>query len=468
MNSQIFKTLVLSTALLTGTVTHTIAQDNKEIWKNGWVAESYFAPVGGDLEGPNDYPVDRWLDQGNGLFSTDYLYAFDGSRTYLYNAGTLRSGSINIDKPGDYRLHLFTDRYWSAGQPVCDVKLALDGSTVIDASTEFTSIETKIPEKKMISAAQKFRESSTTISPVFEVSEPGYYRIDFWSYCRDTNDKDAIYKLSNQMGNMQTNQKFFFWNYESPLKIFYQDDPVVKDGVQLRFNISSLKSNIANSSGTVFDLALENIETGKKGRITEDSIWHLASATPEKDILRNTVLSSSELSRGDWEFVGVRGDKSFIWTQEIGNLSWKQAFVNMPFVPEFMEARKSISLKEDGIYGIAIGYDPKSVLNTKEPSIPVFEQTTVFIEKKSSDGSVRRLKIFDDALQGTQSVGEVTFINVRLPAGDYDIIFLRDPSSYGAQTTRYGNLTKEAILSENSNLSIRIKEPSSNNYKILR
>lgn len=483
----------MATMLATSS-TMTQAQNENLKWKNGWVAQSYFAPVGGNIEAPNDYPVDRWLDHGDGLFSTDYMYAFDGHKNYLWNAGTLRSGSIRIDRPGDYRLSLFTDRYYSTGQPACDVKLAIDGSTIINSSTTFSGIEDRIAEGEAAAAAYRYREVSETKSPVFEVSEPGFYRIDFWSFCQDTNAETAIYKLSNELGNRaRKNHLIGVLKTEWRLDLGYGSDALVREAVQARQSMSPLKSNIAGNHGTIFDLVLESINTGFKGRITGEDVWHLEKHSPQNDFLSRTTKPMSEIAVSGWEFLGVRGDKAHIYKQTSNDRPiWRQAFQSLPFVPEYMEARKGLKLEEDGIYGISIGFDPngyrgsnlvqgnKAVMTTgsgssqqhleaRDENRPVSKPTKIFIERKLEDGSVRRLKIFDDALEGNRFVGEMKFINVRLPAGDYDLVLLRDAAFYEGQLARYGGYDRSNQYFKDDDIhTIRIKKPTGQNYRKIR
>ena len=465
--------------------------DSREGWQNGWIAQSYFAPIGTDLPEPNGYPVDRWVDQGDGLFSTDYLYAFAGERSYLYNAGTLRTASIYVDKPGNYRFELYTDRYWSPGQPRCDVRFAVDGSTIIDAQNTFTQIDPAILKKGAIDIAQKYHEFAFTKSPVFEIIEPGFYRMDFYSYCRDVSDAASIYKLAFQYGNVQA-KSFASMSMISKANLFYGGDTLVKDGVKLREDISVLKSAIAANHGTMFDLVIENVDSGRKARVTGDDIWHKDGSSPSKTILRPSMEPQSAIAEGGWVFRGVRGKKAHVWVQESYEAPvWGQAFMNMPFTPEYLEARKKLTFSESGVQGIAISYDPmgySAALGHKMSNGGVFdvggkveraiqeesklkpksEYTQMFIEKKMPDGSIRRLKIFDGHLEGSMFIGEVKFVHVNLPAGDYELVVLRDPNAYAAQAGRYGDLTPQFVFKADSNFSLRIKEPSAESYRLIR
>ena len=93
-HTKTFRAMLLSAAAsLSLMVFPALAQENQENveWQKGWVAQSFQAPIGVDMPRPGERPIDRWIDPGNGLFSTDYLFAHSGTNTYLYNAGILRT-----------------------------------------------------------------------------------------------------------------------------------------------------------------------------------------------------------------------------------------------------------------------------------------------------------------------------------------------------------------------------------------
>lgn len=461
---------------------------DKSEWKNGWVAQSYLATLGTDLLEPEGRYIDRWLDRGNVLFSTDYLYAFEGERTYLFNAGILRTGAVYIDKPGNYRFNLYVDRYYSSGTPRCDVRFALDGTTIIDAQSQFETIQPKFLEKGEVLYAQAYKEFALTKSPVFEVVEPGFYRMDFWSFCRDIDDTMQVYKVSNELGNAKI-EKSIFGSFVSRVKLFYGGDNLTVEAVQSREKISPLKTLIADNHGTMFDIVLENVDSGRKGRVKGENIWHKREFSPENDILRPQMSPVNILADDKWVFRGVRGRNDFVYLQEThSDAVWAQAYQNMPFVPEYMEARKKISLTESGVHTIALGFDPQAqqaqlganfaesyvagqkfnILSLNlEPNKPVSEYSQIYLEKMMSDGSIRRLKLFEGELYGSRGVGELKFIDINLPEGDYEIVILRDTKAYEMAVDRYGAMSTDVFFKSNSYVSFRIKQPSDDGFQLV-
>src|SRR6056297_172855 len=65
------------------------ASEDAVKWEKGWIAQSFVTPIGEDMPRPGDRPLTTWLDTGNGLFSTDYLFAHSGDKNYIFNVGIL-------------------------------------------------------------------------------------------------------------------------------------------------------------------------------------------------------------------------------------------------------------------------------------------------------------------------------------------------------------------------------------------
>lgn len=473
---------LISTASLIVMATVGSAQDAGQdtSWERGWIAQSYGVPIGADAPKPGDLLLNTWLDSGRGLFTTDYLFAFSSQRTYIFNAGILRSGAIRIDQPGTYRLHVFLDRFLGHGQPECRARIALDGATVIDSSAGFEQRDASgiSSNNAAIMEARRFHESQQAASPVLQVTEPGYYRIDFWSFCRDLNDKQAAYNLSNELGN-RVEKRGVFGTSTRRVQSFYSGDSQVLSMQNHRMQTNPIKQVIAENHSTMFDLVLENIETGEKGRINGQNIWHNKSFSPSDRLEYDSLPPQGQVSftSSPWVFTGIRGELSGQYVQDAGySPAFRTAASRMPFVPGQIEARKRISISRAGTYDVALGYEPlmtSSAFLTSRGNIgrggqvivhPESEPVAIFIEKKMDDGRHMRLKMFEGALVGSNLVGEIRFMKINFEEGDYDIVITRD-SGRSVVRNRYGDVDMSASFS-NSQLSLRLKHEDDTSFMI--
>ena len=257
---------------------------------------------------PTDLYLNRWLDSGKGLFTTDYLFAFDSQRTYIFNAGILRSGG-NPDRPArgvpSASLPGSIPGIRTAG--VSRARISLDGTTIIDSSAAMAQRDSGAvaANRAAIKEAQSFHQSQHATSSVIRVTEPGYYRIDFWSVCRDLNDKQATYNLTNELGN-RVEKRGIFSTRMQRLESFYNGDSQVTAVQKHRYETNPVKQVIAENHSTMFDLVLENVETGEKGRVNGDNIWHNADYSPVEKLEYQAVMPTGEgaFESSDWVFTG--------------------------------------------------------------------------------------------------------------------------------------------------------------------
>ncbi|SDY84452.1 hypothetical protein [Citreimonas salinaria] len=446
----------------------------------GWIAQSYAIKIGGDAPTPTDLLLNTWVDSGRGLITTDYLFAFDSDRSYIFNAGILRSGALRIQEPGAYRLHVYLDRFLGTGEPECRARVAIDGSTIIDSSAAF-----EMHSGGGVSATQaakdqarNFHQSQRAESPVFRVSEPGYYRMDFWSVCRDLNDKQAAFNLTNELGN-RIEKRGLFGTKLQRLTTFYDGDGQITAVQKHRYETNPVKQVIAENHGTMFDLVLENVVTGERGRLSGDNIWHNRAHAPDERLEYQSLkpMDEGDFEASKWVFTGIRGDLSARYEQSSGySPRFQTAAQQMPFVPSQVEARKRLKIEQAGVYEMAIGYEPEMSAKdflagngygarggraiTREQSEPV----ALFMEKHLEDGRVSRLKIFEGTLKGTNFIGEIRFLNVALKAGEYDLVVTRNLSQI--KRDRYGTVDVGAAI-QNSQMSIRMKRQGAPGFVIL-
>ena len=472
-HTKTFRAMLLSAAAsLSLMVFPALAQEtsNTVEWQKGWVAQSFQAPIGVDMPRPGERPIDRWIDPGNGLFSTDYLFAHSGTNTYLYNAGILRTGSLKISKPGAYRIHGYMDRYISFGAPQCRMRLALDGVTIIDNKETFKDFggqkegraQGAFIDQKDVARAGGYKESSGYTSPVFEISEPGLYRLDFWSVCRDIDNTNAIYKLANEEGMKTTGRSCGRGICYDRVKSFYDNDSLAIAAAQYRNSINPLKQAIAENHGTLFDFTLENMDSGRIARITGDSIYHNKYHAPKNRLGITAVTLDAMIPSSPWYFTALRGEqKATVPQQGFGFPQFGDMVEKFEFLPTFMEARKRIRLEEDGLYGFSFGYEP---LKDTSVSTPKSEPTDIYLEGTTAEGKRVRIKLLSDSLKGMFRVGEIRFMYFNLPAGEYDFVFLRDVNKI--ERDRYGKMISDPM--ENSNIAIRIKTPSSERFEIIK
>lgn len=439
-------------------------------WQKGWIAQSFDAPIGVDLPRPGERPIDRWIDPGNGLFSTDYLFAHSGTNTYLYNAGILRTGSLKVTKPGSYRINGFMDRYISFGAPQCRMRLALDGVTIIDNKETFKDFggqKDGKPQGAAIaqnqrSTAGSYKESSGFTSPVFEITEPGMYRLDFWSVCRDIDNTNAIYKLANEQGLRTTGRSCGRGICTDRIKTFYDNDSLALAAARYREGVNPLKQAIAENHGTLFDFTLENMDSGRIARITGDSIYHNKAHAPANRLGITSVTTDAMIPTSPWYFTAIRGDMKSTVVQGVNTFpQFGDMVEKFEFLPTFMEARKRIRLGENGLYGFSFGYEPLRDQSINEPKS---EATDIYLEGTTPDGKRVRIKLMSDTMKGMFKVGELKFMYFNLPAGEYDFVFLRDVNKI--ERDRYGNIISDPM--KNSNIAIRIKTPSSERFEILK
>lgn len=467
------RNLLFSAAAVLGMTSPVLGGGEGEgvVWQRGWIAQSFALAVGTDAPKPTPLLLSTWHDSGAGLISTDYLFAYDGQRTFIFNAGILRTGAIRISQPGKYRMHVYIDRFLGHGQPECRARLAIDGTTVLDSAGAFSK-----RELRELGAD----EAQHAITPVFQVDEPGYYRLDFWSVCRDLNDKQAAYKLSNELGVFEEKRGIFSTKLvrQHPE---YGDDSQLVAVQEHRRKTNPIKQVISENHGTVYDLVLENMITGEKGRITGETIYHDAAHTPSEKLEFQSVKPAGQgaFEASPWLFTGIRGDMSARWTQDAGySPAFGSAAAAMPFHPSQVEARKRLTIKEAGTFDIAIGYEPEmsaSAFQTRTARVghggqqqlwrPKSEPIAIFLEKRIDGGRVRRLKLYEDVLVGSNHVGEVEFMKINLQEGEYDIVITRN----GEGTTtrgRYGDIEHGNSFT-NSQLSIRMKREDEPGFSVV-
>ena len=561
-------------------------------WVQGWIAESYFAPMGVMLHNPVGDPIDVWRDSGRSFYTTDFMYAFDKDRTYIYNAGTLRHGAIRIDKIGNYRLHGYIDRYYSFGQPNCSMKLAIDGTTIFDQNYTFEKIKSEAivtksrQRRKKLSEIFGYKESSEFMgvqgelkqraaeqldiqnkdgafyeariaemeakakelgvpveellakqeipqrkrtpdemlidamdagavgrSSIFEITEAGYYNLNVWIFCKDVQDSQQLFNNANYFGliegkklgmwqRMMSGGKSYLW---AGLDLTYANDKVILDGMAVRRNINAVKASVAENFGTFGELVLENVDTGKKARITGETIFHKKEFTPRKDILRPSISPKSAIQTSNWHFRASRGRMSDVYVQE-GHESpiFTQAIQNFSFEPTRIMARKKFILPETGKYGVAIAFNPIAYDNTfayyisgafedgkkyknsifgggqfagtaaenpldairKEVAKrPVSDFITVYIQRKLNNGKYERIKFFEGNLMGAGPIGELRMDTMVFERGQYELVVVADPKALSIRD-RLGDLTLN--LATNSAFSILVKRPSSDTYKALK
>lgn len=472
------RTILLSAVAALGLASPGLADEGVGEWTRGWIAQSYAVKVGGDAPKPTDLLLNTWLDTGKGLFTTDYLFAFDSQRTFIFNAGILRSGALKIEQPGTYRLHIYSDRYLGSGTPECRARVALDGATVLDSTAKFTERKSGSLAANEVTEARQFHEAQQGASPVLQVTEPGYYRIDFWSVCRDLNAKQAVYNLSNELGNRKEKAGMFgskLWRVES----FYNGDAQVLEAQKHRMNTNSIKQIIAENHSTMFDLVLENLVTGEKGRINGQNIWHQSSHSPVERLEFQALSPSGEgsFTASPWVFTGIRGDLKASYVQESGySPAFRTAATRMPFVVNQLEARKRITISEAGKYDIALGYEPKmsasDFMTDKKRgprggqvmTNPESERLAIFIERRLADGRVKRLKLYEGVLIGSNLVGELEFMRINFQEGDYDLAITKSAASI--VRGRYGDIDIAKSFT-NSQMSLRMKRIDEAGFRLV-
>ena len=553
-------------------------------WVQGWIAESYFAPIGVMMHNPVGDPIDTWRDSGRSFFTTDFMYAFDQDRIYVFNAGTLRHGAIRIDKIGNYRLHGYIDRYYSFGQPNCSMKLAIDGTTIFDQNYTFEAIKpdaiiTKGRDRKALADAYGYKESSEFLeqhqaledradevagiaerdlkfqeeldkqleneaasrgvsveelkqsqqdrpertrtpedhladaldsagvgrSSIFEITEAGYYNLNVWIFCKDVSDAQHLFNNANMYGLIQgkSQKKGMLAKFRgggsstyewSGMDLNYGFDKVIIDGMEARRNINAIKASIAENFGTFGELVLENVDTGKKARITGETIFHKKEFTPRKDILRPSISPKSAIKASNWHFKATRGRVSDVYVQEGHEAPiFTQAIQNFDFKPTRIMARKKIILPESGVYGVGVAFNPIAynstfayymsgaygrssgfgdrtmnpldMLRKEVAKRPVSDYITIYIQRRLNNGRYERQKFFEGQLKGAGPIGELQLSTQYFDRGQYELIVVADPRMLTVGD-RLGNL--DLNLATNSSFSFLLKTPSSDSYKVVR
>ena len=148
----------------------------------------------------------------------------------------------------------------------------------------------------------------------------------------------------------------------------------------------------------------------------------------------------------------------------------------MPFLPSQIEGRKRLEIKESGTYDLALAYEPKMssgefLTGRKNGSRhgqrivrPTSEPLVMFLEKRLEDGKVKRLKVFEGRLVGSNFVGEIRFLKVTLAEGSYDFVVSRN--LLGVERDRYGDIKVSDLVSD-SQMSIRMKREGEDGFVLL-
>ena len=135
-------------------------------------------------------------------------------------------------------------------------------------------------------------------SSIVEITQPGYYNLNHYLFCKDVKDAQQLFNNANIYGLVAGRKlnrmemimsgkthEWFGWDLD------YKGDKILADGFQIRRNINAIKANIAENFGTFGDLVIENLDSGKLARLTGENIFHKKEFTPKKDILRPTCSS---------------------------------------------------------------------------------------------------------------------------------------------------------------------------------
>lgn len=492
-------------------------------WANGWIAQSYLAETVDDANVPNDSMLmDRWLDHNNGIWSTDHLFAFDSARSYLYSAAILRSAAIKIDKPGRYRLRLYTDRFDSKGQQACLRRVAIDGATVIDEDTPMRNLGARL--MKGVSDANRYHESQLSASPVMDIQQAGMYRIDFYSFCRDVSNQMEIFKYAFQYGNltagscgMSATRTLFDVCIKRGVS-FYGGNDLLRSENETRFGVSPLKTAISNNHGTVFQFALENMDSEKIRPLTRDDFWHLKTDTPPKNPFKKEMKAPKvvRLASETWRFWAYRDrlTNNYSFEQPEGAIPrWASAMAAVtPMIglPDYMVAERKIVIPEDGIWGIAVGYEPSdftmkdnNLYNSKEgkrvfigfgvmaeiarfkkeaQKRPVSEYIDFAIHKElpieqcaanniptNKNGSCSiNIPLVDGYMTGAMSIGQLKVNWINLPAGEYKLVQKRNLEDIQPYVDDRNGTVNATSIASNSGYSIFLKGPSDESFYKIR
>lgn len=449
----------------------TLASTDEIVWRRGWIAQSFEAEIGADLPQPTDQPIDKWLDTGDAMFSADYLFAHESKTTQIFNAGILRTGAIEFTLEGNYQLRSFIDRFVSFGQPECRMRVALDGATIIDQWGQFRDMGIgkegrpvgTIVDKKDIPYAAKFRGTHAYQSVPFYIPKPGKYRFDIWTFCGDSSNKSAIFKLANTYGIRSWDVSKFGSPTFSKIKSEYADDRLLQDEMKLRRDRNPLKALILENHGINFDLALERIESGKVNRVTGAMIYHNAAYTPMKSIYRRSTQPKNNLVEvSDWLLTALRGNEKIVTRWYVDESPPFAQFIQDidTHTPEQVVAERLLFIKESGKYGFEFQYSPKIESNKafeKEES----EHTTIRMYRvgaEATDGVV----LVDRIFRGGNDIGESIFQWYELPKGEYVISITRDPQII--KRNRYGE-AEDVDPWDNSNVLLSIKSPSAESFR---
>ena len=487
-----------------------------DVWTNGWIAQSYFAETVEDALVPNDSMLmDRWLDHGEGIWSTDHLHAFDSEKTYLYSAAHLRSAAIKIDKPGRYRLRLHTDRYDSKGQQKCLTRVAIDGSTIIDEDTTFRNLGGRVLESSVV--GNRYFETKMSASPVLDITSGGMYRLDFYSFCRDIDNQMEIYKNAFHYGNLNVRKSGFLSQTVEQANSYYGGSSKLRGANDARMLRNPIKQSIANNHGTIFEFVLENVDTEERRPFGPDDFWHLKKDTPEKKLLRSTMSppSTVSLAHENWVFWGYKDrlTNNYSYEQPFGiNPNWASAVAAMtPFVQgslDYIEAARKIYIPEAGVWGIAVGYEPSAFSMDKAQTYaegqsslvalgtlaaskslkqelierPVSEHIDLQIQKElpaeyceqakadwQVDGSCTiSIPLINEQLMGAQQIGELKINWINLPKGEFKLVQKRNVKELVPyRDERMGTINVTSIFS-NGGYSLFLKGPSDMSFKKLR
>ena len=279
------------------------------------------------------------------------------------------------------------------------LKLAFDGTTILDESYTFKHIKAKSITGKRgkvmrkINQARNYKESSENMgskipdvpqhqmrkedrlaqaearllnddggagaSSIVEITQPGYYNLNHYLFCKDVKDAQQLFNNANIYGLVAGRKlnrmemimsgkthEWFGWDLD------YKGDKILADGFQIRRNINAIKANIAENFGTFGDLVIENLDSGKLARLTGENIFHKKEFTPKKDILRPTIAPQSAIRASNWMFRGSRGNKVETYIQEGHDAPmFVQAAQSFSFHPTRLQARKRIFFLRQAIMG---------------------------------------------------------------------------------------------------------------------
>lgn len=461
------------------TNTETPSQYDDVKWERGWIAQSFRADFGSDMPQPSDQPIDRWLDDGYGMFSADYLLAHESKYTQLFKAGTLRSGSVKFNLEGNYVLRSFMDRFISFGQPDCRVRVALDGVTIVDQWGQFNDMGTG-QDNRPIGAivkweadsvwkngfynAQRYRATHGYQSVPFFIPEPGKYRFDIWTFCKDASEHAEIFKLANTYGVRGIKVGAFGGVTYPKVKTNFAGDMVLIDAIRRRNEMNELKTLILLNHGTTFDFTLERLETGQINRIVGDMIYHNAAYTPEKSFEMQTLKPKDQTAlASDWLMTAYRDGLEPVKKRMATDTPQFADFIkSVSFVPEKMLAQRILSLPETGKYGFEFQYNPAKEDNQSyERDASEHIQMRMYRLGSSDTGGIQ---ILDRVFKGANDVGESVFHWFNLPAGDYVISTTQDPKMI--TRNRYG-VADNVDPWFNSDIHLSIKMPSSESFNLV-